>query len=111
MAPVNKQHICCLLQLICLLATLFTNETQVLQVLNSCASTVRLLLEEYLKSQMNLERQSLNRIERFAVIFDVGKSSVYAADHVLTALIPGGPTYGGIIYATTQFLTVCMSLG
>ena len=53
----------------------------------------------------------MNRIKRFAVIFDAGKSSVYAADHVLTALIPGGPTYGGIIYATTQFLTVGMSLG
>ena len=52
MAPLNKQ------QLMCLLATLFTNETQ---VLNSYASTVLLLLEEYLKSQKNLEEAIIER--------------------------------------------------
>ena len=55
MARLNKQ------QLMSLLATLFTNETQVLQILNSCASTVLLLLDEYLKCQTNLEEAIIER--------------------------------------------------
>ena len=71
MAPINEK------QLMCLLTTIFSNQVEVLQVLNSCSTALVLLLNEYFDSLKNLEdavlarnaalRRYLRRRERYTI--------------------------------------------
>ena len=61
----------------CVLTTLLTNEVQLIQVLNSCNTTLLLLLDEFLESQKTLEdavrernrplRRYIRRSERYII--------------------------------------------